>query len=773
MLRSDRHIVVSFVTAALALIVAASCSTTRRIPKDDQLYTGIKKIVYNIGDTAANGRAELAPGLKDDIREAVFVAPNNYFKLLDWRYPFPLGLWVYNNWPNPPKGLRHWLYEKLVAEPVLVSDVRPEVRARMIGQILDNNGYFGGNATYKLINGRNSRKASVEYCVNTGRAYRFDSIELLADTLPLYHAIDSIARKISYLSRGSRFDTDSLSAARITIANALRNRGYYYFRPEYIEYLADSTQTRGAIQLRLMLGRNIPKPFLEPWITGDVTVRVFSHNGRAQRVDTVRLDRAMLYRQQPTRLRNSVINSSITFRKGRRFSVRNMDRTQSNLSRTGIFSSVGIETRPDTTGGQRRLNVGINCTMDRPLEVTLEVNASSKSNSYLGPGLTFGVTNRNIFGGGEQLSVKVNGSYEWQTGGNNKGGIFNSYEVGITGTLAFPRMLAPKFVRRWRRNVNWTRLTLNADLLNRPHFFKMAQFNTSMSYDWQRSRHVTLSFTPVKLTYTKLMRTTHDFDSIMAENPAVALSFQNQFIPQMMYSYLLDLPLGRDNNLNISMTAQEAGNIFWSIYEACGKRGEKTLFNTPFSQFIKGQLQVVYSRRLGQGDSWLVTRAAVGAAHAYGNSSQVPYAEQFYCGGANSVRAFTVRSIGPGSYRAPGNTSNDYFDQTGTFKFEANIEYRFPIAGILHGAIFLDSGNVWLLKNDPMRPGGLLKASSFLDDLALGTGIGLRADISMLVLRGDLGIGIHAPYDTGKSGYYNMKSFGKSLAFHLAIGYPF
>lgn len=773
MLRSDRHIVVSFVAAVLALVVAASCSTTRRIPKDDQLYTGIKKIVFNIGDTAANGRAELAPGLKDDIREAVFVAPNNYFKLLDWRYPFPLGLWVYNNWPNPPKGLRHWLYEKLVAEPVLVSDVRPEVRARMIGQILDNNGYFGGNATYKLINGRNSRKASVEYCVNTGRAYRFDSVELLADTLPLNHAIDSIARKISYLSRGSRFDTDSLSAARITIANALRNRGYYYFRPEYIEYLADSTQTPGAIQLRLMLGRNIPKPFLEPWSTGDVTVRVFSHNGRARRVDTVRLDRAMLYCQQPTRLRNSVINSSIAFRKGRRFSVRNMDRTQSNLSRTGIFSSVGIETRPDTTGGQRRLNVGINCTMDRPLEVTLEVNASSKSNSYLGPGLTFGVTNRNIFGGGEQLSVKVNGSYEWQTGGNNKGGIFNSYEVGITGTLAFPRMLAPKFVRRWRRNVNWTRLTLNADLLNRPHFFKMAQFNTSMSYDWQRSRHVTLSFTPVKLTYTKLMRTTHDFDSIMAENPAVALSFQNQFIPQMMYSYLLDLPLDRDNNLNISMTAQQAGNIFWSIYELCGKRGEKTLFNTPFSQFVKGQLQVVYSRRLGQSDSWLVTRAAVGAAHAYGNSSQVPYAEQFYCGGANSVRAFTVRSIGPGSYRAPGNTSNDYFDQTGTFKFEANIEYRFPIAGILHGAIFLDSGNVWLLKNDPMRPGGLLKASSFLDDLALGTGIGLRADISMLVLRGDLGIGIHAPYDTGKSGYYNMKSFGKSLAFHLAIGYPF
>ena len=165
---------------------------------------------------------------------------------------------------------------------------------------------------------------------------------------------------------------------------------------------------------------------------------------------------------------------------------------------------------------------------------------------------------------------------------------------------------------------------------------------------------------------------------------------------------------------------------------------------------------------------------AAGAAHAYGNSSQVPYSEQFYIGGANSVRAFTVRSIGPGSYRGPeGSQAIDNSDRTGTFKFEANVEYRFPIIGPLHGALFVDSGNIWLLKSDKMRPGGTLKASNFLKDLALGTGCGLRVDISMLVVRADLGIGIHCPYDTGKRGYYNMESFKKSLAFHLAIGYPF
>ena len=179
------------------------------------------------------------------------------------------------------------------------------------------------------------------------------------------------------------------------------------------------------------------------------------------------------------------------------------------------------------------------------------------------------------------------------------------------------------------------------------------------------------------------------------------------------------------------------------------------------------------SRRLFRGkDQWLVSRVLIGAAHAYGNSTQVPYSEQFYIGGANSIRAFTVRSIGPGSYRVPADKVNGYFDQTGTFKLELNTEYRFPIFGFLHGAVFVDAGNVWLLKNDPQRPGGKLKASTFLRDIALGTGVGLRADIGMIVIRGDLGYGLHTPYTNGTSHYFNVP-FKEAFAFHLAIGYPF
>ena len=223
---------------------------------------------------------------------------------------------------------------------------------------------------------------------------------------------------------------------------------------------------------------------------------------------------------------------------------------------------------------------------------------------------------------------------------------------------------------------------------------------------------------------------------------------------------------------NWQFTIQEAGNICWSLWELAGKKGEKQMFNTPFSQFVKASTQFVHGYRLRK-DHWIYSRIASGAAHAYGNSTQVPYSEQFYVGGANSVRAFTVRSIGPGSYRDPNASANDYFDQTGTFKFEMNLEYRFPIYSALKGAMFIDAGNVWLLENDSERQGGQLKSDTFFKDLALGTGLGLRFDIDMLVVRGDLGIGIHAPYETGYGGYYNMESFRKSLAFHLAIGYPF
>ncbi len=673
-------------------------------------------------------------------------------------------------------GLKKWFYNKFAEEPIVVSDVRPEVRTKMIDEILDNNGFFRGHSSYELVSGKNPRKAKILYKITTGNPYLLDSIILPADTSFLYHVIDSVASRLPYLQKGARFSTDSLAAARTIISNAARNRGFYYFQPQFIDYEADSIMNPGHIALRMLVADNIPAFAKQRFRTGNVTV-IVNRNENDGTPDTISMDRGTLVQFKPSKVRPSAIDNCISFRKGRYFSASSIDRTQTYLAQLGIFNAIDINATPtksltDTVSDtDPTLDVTVNCTLDVPLELSVEANVSSKSNSYLGPGISIGFTNKNLFGGGEMLSSKLTGTYEWQTG-RRRSNSLNSYEVGITESLTFPRLLLPGFIPRRRHGANWTRISLNADVLNRPHYFKIAQFNASISYDWTQNRYVSHSLTPFKLTYTKLMHTTVEFDSIMDANPAIALSFKSQFIPQLKYSLYYNRQFDPDNTVNGYLSATEAGNIFWSIWQVCGKHGEKKLFGTPFSQFVKAEAQVVYGRRLS-GDNWLWSRIQTGAAHAYGNSSQVPYVEQFYCGGANSVRAFAVRSIGPGSYRAPSSMRNGYFDQTGTFIFQFNLEYRFPLYGPLHGALFFDSGNVWLLKNDPQRPGGTLRGSTFFKELATGTGVGLRFDISMIVVRADLGIGIHAPYNTGKSGYYNMESFGKSLALHLAIGYPF
>ncbi len=591
-----RRIMQTLAVCAGVLIVGA-CSTTKRIPEGEQLYTGIKKI-----DITAPEGDKVPEGVAGQITEAVGVPPNNaIFKSPKYRWPFPVGLWVYNNWDDPGKGIKHWLYDKLVSEPVLVSDVRPQIRTRMVDEILDNNGYFRGNATYETIDQKDPKKAKISYTIKTGPAYTLDSIGFLPDTCLLNHLIDSIAMRDPYLRAGERYSTDSLSAVRTRITNKLRNRGFYFFRPDYIEYLADSINQPFKIDLRMMLANNIPAPMLARYTTGDITVYAFRNQGGGT-PDTIHTSRGTLIQMKPSRLRHQLIPECVTFRQGKVFAVRDMNRTQTRLARLGIFNAINIDVVPDSARNDRKLNVIVNCTFDTPLEATVELNASSKSNSYIGPGILLGLTNRNIFGGGEQFNVTLTGNYEWQTG-KGKSSLFNSYELGISTSLAVPRLLAPGFIKRRNRNLNWTRFTLDFDILNRPHYFKMAQFNFSFNYDWQSSRYSSHTLTPFKLTYTNLLNTTQVFDSITSANPAIALSFRSQYIPQLSYTYTYDRAFDRDNAITWQTTLQEAGNLFWSVYELCGKHGEKELFGTPFSQFVKGTTQLVYNRRLW-GDNW-------------------------------------------------------------------------------------------------------------------------------------------------------------------------
>ena len=761
------HRVVAILAACVLL---AGCSTTRRLAQGETRYTGVGKF-----DVHTAGGEKVPTALLDNLKEASNCDANDY--IIAPFIKIPLGLWVYNNWNDSAKGIKGAIYNWLVKPNVLISEVRPEMRVKLMEQILDNNGYFGSTATYDIAYSKhNDRKAAIDYTLNVSEPYRLDSIIYLGGDSKINRYIDSVAKKSPYLKKGEVFSVDSLAAERIRIVNSMRNKGYYYFRPEYIEFQADSLINPGSIAVKLSIAGNVPQMAKLQYRTGNIYTTVLRNSKSfAGTPDTMKTRRGDVIVMRPAKLRKNLIPSCITFREGKLFSVRDMNRTQTRFSRLGIFGNIQIQPIPtDTSAANPTLDVYNFVQFEDPMEASIEVNATSKSNSYLGPGLILGLSNNNIFGGGERLSVQLNANYEWQTG-RNRGSVFNSYEFGVNATLAFPRLLAPKFVKRSNRDINWTTLNLGASILNRPHFFKLAEFNAGITYEWRGGRHSVNSFTPFKLTYNKLITTTHEFDSIMAQNPAVALSFKSQFIPQLSYTYTYDRFFEREriNGITFTATFTEAGNVFDGIWRACGVKGEKKLFGTPFSQFVKGQAQLVYNRRLVKGsDQWLVSRILIGAAHAYGNSQEVPYSEQFYIGGANSIRAFTVRSIGPGSYRAPVSMRDGYFDQTGTFKLELNTEYRFPIISVLHGAVFVDAGNIWLLKNDPMRPGGALNGKTFFKDIALGTGIGLRVDIGMMVIRGDLGYGLHVPYDNGSSHYFNIP-FKDAFAFHLAIGYPF
>lgn len=756
-------------SAALVMLVATSCSTTRKLGENDVLYTGVKHLKYH------EEGVKVDAGVKDDIFTAINVKPNNPLYSPYYRTPFPIGLMIYNNIDEDATGLKGWIYKHFASKPVLIKRVNPQARVDMINTILHNNGYFTSSANYTLHPSKNPKKAKISYDVNIRPPYTIGHIEYTGGHDPLMQMVDSLAKINPYLQEGSRYCLDSLSAVRIDITNYVRNQGYYFFRPEYLQYLADSVHEQGVIHMRLIPSGDIPNNAMIRYITHDITATVVNDDAKGE-PDTIETDRCTLVRYEPVYIKDHVIPSCIRARRGRTFRINSIDRTQAALSRLGIFSTVNIQVNPldsVTPDGEGLVDLAIYCQLDKPWEVTFEMHGTSKSNSFIGPGIEVGASHKNAFGAGEKFSVDLYGDYEWQTGGGKyKGGDFDSYEFGIEGKLDFPRLLAPKFLYPSRRYTNWTRFAISADLLNRPGFFKMAQFNMAATWEWHGSRYSSHVLTPFKLTYNKLISRSAEFDSAMVSNIALAQSFENAFIPKIEYTYTFDRDITPVDHITLTAGVAEAGNVFsgiWSIFKASGR---KELFGTPFSQFVKAQAQVVWTRKLGIAGE-LASRVFMGAAHAYGNSEEVPYREQFYVGGSNSVRAFAVRTLGPGSYHPAGSDRYAYYDQTGTFKFEANAEYRFPILGYFKGAIFLDAGNIWLLKDDPYRQGGKLKMKNFFDELALGTGIGLRFDMSMLVVRADLGIGIHVPYETDRHGYYNIPSFKDGLAFHLAIGYPF
>ena len=257
----------------------------------------------------------------------------------------------------------------------------------------------------------------------------------------------------------------------------------------------------------------------------------------------------------------------------------------------------------------------------------------------------------------------------------------------------------------------------------------------------------------------------------MSENPYLLRAMEDQFVPKMRYSYTYTSPATYKNPIYWNFVISEASNLISLGYMAAGKKwgqSGKKMFKNPYAQFVKLETDFSKSWAIGEHSSF-VAHAAGGVIWSYGNSLAAPYSEQFYVGGANSIRAFTVRSLGPGSYHTDSKGMS-YLDQTGDIKVVGNLEYRPRLFGNLYGAIFLDAGNIWAIHDDNYREGSKFEMRHLLKEMALGTGVGIRYDLDYFVIRLDWGVGLHVPY---KSGFYNIGKFKDGQSIHLAIGYPF
>ena len=772
------------------MLFLVSCSMTKNIPEGDQLFTGLKAITYD--DSVKH---EDFAQTQEEVEAALATAPNGaIFGSSYYRLPFSWRVSVWNKYHDKDSKFAKWMTKNLGKQPVLMSWVNPELRAQVAQGVLRNNGYFNGQVGYDIIQQKNPKTAKIAYDVHPGRLYRLDSIgyfDFPADADTLIRATLDEAT----IHKGDPFVVSRLDAERQRISTLLRNNGFYYYQPSYASYLADTFVVDGKAQLQLRMANDIPVEATHKWYIGRVNINM-KKTMMEQPTDSIR-GRFFTIRfsgKKPP-IRTRVLMADMKLRPRQLFSYDNYQQSVAKINAMGLFSMTDFTFTPrDTTAACDTLDLTLNCVFDKPWDHYIEGNFNVRTIGRMGPELRMGVTRRNAFRGGELIDINIHGSYEWSTHG---GSTMNNYEYGADASIEFPRIIAPFFggnrVRRdkqgniiRRRRFYTTPTTLakaSTDVIYRPSYYKMHVVSGEWTYRWKTSAQSTHEFSPLTVKYQFMNSKTDAFDTIMLKNPYLLASMEDYFTPEMRYTYTYTSPSGLLHPIRWETTLAESGNLVSLAYLVKGdswNEKDKKLFKNPYSQFLKIETDFTKTWTLDSKSS-LVAHLNVGYIHPYGNSNWVPMTEMFYAGGANSIRAFSVRGVGPGAFPNLDNTTYGYIFQNGNAKFVTNLEYRRQLFGNLYGAVFLDAGNVWYTDAtfggdesfDKIFERGRLRLSNFLNELALGTGAGIRYDLGFLVLRLDWGLALHVPYNTEKSGYFNIDGFKGNHTLHFAIGYPF
>jgi outer membrane protein assembly factor BamA len=759
------------------LVYLSSCSGTSKLPEGKRLYTGAT-VKLESKEKIAN-----EADLKTELAAVISPKPNTSF------FGMRPGLFFYYlaGTPKKKKGLRSFIKNTLGEEPVFYDSVNAKHNADLMANRLNNNGYFNSTVAYK--ENIKDKTVSIDYTAQVAKAYTISEI--------IYPAGDSVAQiyrdlatsqPASLLKVGDNYRLATFTAERVRLDADLKNRGYFYFNPEFILFKVDTTQNDYTVKVFYHIKPEAPDNALRAYKLADIVIYSDFTLGR----DTIPSKppvrvRGYQYYPDEESLKAKHLLNSVFLEPGHTYRRRDHALTVSRLMGLGLFRYVDVQFRQSDSIADG-LNASLRLTPMKLQSLRAEVEMVNKNNGFAGPGLTARYRHRNLMRGAEQFQLNLNVSQETQVGGrtNNDNDAtappngLNSFAFGAQAQLDVPRFMTPFNMRNLRTEfVPRTRFTLGYSLLNRVDYFIQNAYNATYGYVWKPNPRMTHELTPVNVQYAQLSGVSDAFTERLETRPYLKRSFEQQFILGSMYNFIYNTqnqqPHRQDFyfNANIDLSGNLMHLLTANILKQTTDPNTVPFVNRGFSQYSRLTLETRYYRNLTR-TMRLATRMIIGAGIPYGNSRNLPYIKQYFIGGANSVRSYRPRELGPGTFQDP--KASSFFDQTGDIKFETNAEFRFDIIPYLKGAVFVDAGNIWLARKDPagenQRVGGEFVFSKALSQLAVGTGAGLRVDAQFFVLRLDLGIPL---VDPNQDPSYVLKIPPKrqNMLLHIAIGYPF
>jgi outer membrane protein insertion porin family len=754
----------------IGVIFFSSCSNTRHIPDGDALYLGSSVKV----DGPSLSRKQKKT-IREDMSEMTRPRPNK--KFLGMRFK----LAMYNMAGNPKKrnSIAGWLKYKVGEPPVLVSEVKLDYNEKVLRNTLENRGYFHAQVSSDTTVRR--KKARAIYTVNPGDRYYINEVSFDPDTTQvLQSTIAEVADK-SLLKPGDPFDLDFIKGERTRIDAHVKEKGFYYFSPEFLIVQTDSTIGNHKVNLKVKVKPETPEKARQVYRINDVFIMSNYRLNATEAADTIKqnavfykgyyvLDRRKMYKPR-------LFEQSMQFQPGDLYNRTDHNLTINRLVTLGVFKFVKNRFEEVPGIDSSKLNVYYYLTPLPKKSIRAEINGNTKSNNLTGSSITVGWRNRNALRGGELFTIDAYGGFEVQYSGAFRG--YNTFRGGLETSFSFPRFLMPfLFINPPGAFVPKTKLLLGYDLLTKQKLYTMNSFRAEAGYYWKENIQEEHQLNPIAVTYVQPVNISPFYDSSMKADRTLAKAVEKQFILGSNYNYNYNGLTGPFNSgIFFNGIFDVSGNIAGLVSGASAKDNRpKYILNAQFSQYLKMEAEGRYYLNLGPG-AVLANRVIIGMGFPYGNSRELPFIKQFFVGGNNSIRAFRSRSIGPGTYLP---FSTDFFaDQSGDIKLEMNTELRARLSGIIHGALFVDAGNIWLFNKNPDKPGAEF-TNKFISELAVGAGAGLRFDISFLVLRIDVAFPLRKPFLTPGNRWVisqlDLLSPGwrkDNLVYNLGIGYPF